>query len=370
MKPIPFFLGLVIGLFSLSIVGRSIQNTPLAQSFVRFHAHNNAEAGFLTTAAELATIIDQQPPARAYIIVGGSSVLNGVGQSRDLVWTRRLQNLLGKEFVVLNFANRAGGPIDFGSVAAEMLLRQHRPVIYVADANETVYANNPRTSFYRHMLFDGWLRSYLLPWPPRDAYLRWAAFDGDEGVRNVALGEWLNSFLRFNELWNYITFNFVGLQWNNMMTAKSFSPFRRRSDPGASPEVSRTTKYRGNNDADLAIVAAQAGRPIERMIANASLTEQFVPLQLRSITLVVVDLLSPYYLDLLPGSREALLARATEQQAAMQKMGFNKAMIPAKDFTADDYADRVHLSVDGGDKMAAALAPVVRQMASDLGYLR
>ena len=329
-----------------------------------FHAYNNAEAGFLTTAAELATIIDQQPPSRAYIIVGGSSVLNGVGQSRDLVWTRRLQNLLGEDFVVLNFANRAGGPIDFGSVAAEMLLRQHRPVIYVADANETVYANDPRTSFYRHMLFDGWLRSYLLPWPPRDAYLRWAAFDGDEGVRNVALGEWLNSFLRFNELWNYITFNFVGLQWNNMMTAKSFSPFGRRSDPGW------TTRYGGNKDAELAIVAAQAERPIERMIAYASLTEQFVPLQLRSITLVVVDLLSPYYLDMLPGSREALLARATEQQTAMQKMGFNKVMIPAKDFTADDYADRVHLSVDGGDKMAAALAPVVRQMASDLGYLR
>ena len=79
------------------------------------------------------------------------------------------------------------------------------------------------------------------------------------------------------------------------------------------------------------------------MIPSASLTEQFVPLQLRSITLVVVDLLSPYYLDMLPGSREALLARATEQQTAMQRMGFNKVMIPAKDFTADDYSDRVHL---------------------------
>ena len=117
-------------------------------------------------------------------------------------------------------------------------------------------------------------------------------------MRNVALGEWLNSFLRFNELWNYITFNFVGLQWNNMIAATSFSPFRRRSDPEVSPEVSRTTRYGGNKDAELATVAAQAGRPIERMIASASLTEQFVPLQLRSITLVVVDLLSPYYLDM------------------------------------------------------------------------
>jgi hypothetical protein len=142
-------------------------------------------------------------------------------------------------------------------------------------------------------------------------------------VRNVALGEWLNSFLRFNELWNYITFNFVGLQWNNMMTAKSFSPFRRRSDPGAGPEVSRT-RCRGNNDAELATVAAQAGRPIERMIASASLTEQFVPSQLRSITLVVVDLVSPYYLGMLPGSREALLPRRPSSRRRCRKWASTK----------------------------------------------
>ena len=91
-----------------------------------------------------------------------------------------------------------------------MLLRQHRPVIYVADGNETVYANYPRTLFYRHMLFDGWLDPIYC----RGLHVMLICAEphlmGDEGVRNVALGEWLNSFLRFNELWNYITFNFVG----------------------------------------------------------------------------------------------------------------------------------------------------------------
>ena len=39
------------------------------------------------------------------------------------------------------------------------------------------------------------------------------------------------------------------------------------------------------------------------------------------------------------------------------------------DFTAKDYVDRIHLSVYGGQKLAAALAPKIEQLASKLGYL-
>ena len=88
-----------------------------------------------------------------------------------LVWTLRLQKLLGEDFVVLNFANRA--EVDrLWICGGETLLRQDRPVIYVAEGNETVYANHPRTSFYRHMPFDGWLRSDYCRGLPRDAYPR------------------------------------------------------------------------------------------------------------------------------------------------------------------------------------------------------
>jgi hypothetical protein len=370
MKPIPFFAGLVLGLVLLAVVGSSIQNTQLATGFIRFHSNRNVETGFMPTAAELATIVDQQPKPRAYVIIGGSSVLNGVGQSADFVWSRRLQDLLGKDFAVLNFANRAGGPIDFGSVAAEMLIRQHRPVIYVADANESLYANDPRTSFYKYMLFDGWHRSYLLPWPPRDRYLRWAPFDRSETVRNVALGEWLNSFLRFNELWNYVAFNIVGLQWDKLKATWSFYPARDLPDPEPAPDLVRQRRYLENPDIPLAITEATSHRPIARMLDYAKVTEELVPPELRSLSLVVVQLQSPHYLDMQPGNREALYARALEQQEHMKQMGFREVIIPQKDFTENDYADRIHLAVEGGDKLAAAVAPVVRKMATDLGYLK
>jgi hypothetical protein len=370
MRPFAFFAGLICGLFSLFVAGSGVRNTSLARNFVRFHFNMNVESGFMPTAAELATIINQQPAPRVYVIVGGSSVLNGVGQRNDLVWSRRLQNALGRDFLVINFANRAGGSIDFGSVAAEMLLRQNRPVIYLADANETLYANDLPSSPYRYMIFDGWMRSYLVPWPPRDAYLRWAPLDQDQRLRSAALGEWLNFFLRFNELWNYVGYNVGGLQWNRVRTINSYSPIKDRPDPEMDPEFLRSIRYRANKDAELAIVASQASRPIQKLLASKAVTEEMVPPQLRSLTLVVIQLVSPYYLDAVPGSREALVARASELQSVMRDMGFRKVIIPASGFTENDYVDRLHLSVEGGNKLAIAVAPAVRQMAMDLGYLQ
>jgi hypothetical protein len=40
------------------------------------------------------------------------------------------------------------------------------------------------------------------------------------------------------------------------------------------------------------------------------------------------------------------------------------------DYSDDDYIDRIHLSVPGGQKLAAALAPVIQDVAADLGYVK
>jgi hypothetical protein len=58
-------------------------------------------------------------------------VLHGVGQHESLIWTKFLQRELGPAFRVINFAQRGGSSTDFGNIAAELLLRQSRPVIFV-----------------------------------------------------------------------------------------------------------------------------------------------------------------------------------------------------------------------------------------------
>ena len=54
----------------------------------------------------------------------------------------------------------------------------------------------------------------------------------------------------------------------------------------------------------------------------------------------------------------------------LTRLGFKRTLIPSEDFSEDNYVDRVHLSVSGGQKLAAAVIPAVREIAADLGYLK
>jgi hypothetical protein len=369
MRPLPFFAGLLSGLIALSVLGATVHNDSLAKGFVRFHSHISLGSGYMPTARELRTIVNygaRRP--RVYIIVGGSSVLNGIGQARDRIWTSRLQERLGAEFRVINFAQTGGGPSDFGSVAAEMLLRLGKPVIFIGDGNQSVYSDPLRRTAYRYMLFEAWHRGFLLPWAPRDVALRDAVFDTDQDVRNSALGEWLNAFLNFNDLWNYVTYNFAGSQWNSMLTTRSFDARLTSVDPEVAP---KSVYLLYDLSAELEIVKNSMSRPTKRMLNDLRITERMTPPELRAVSLVILQLMSPYYLDRLdPSARQELLNKDLEHAAALRAAGFYNVVVPAVDFTEHDYHDRLHLSSEGGEKLANYIAPVVRQMADDLGYLK
>jgi hypothetical protein len=95
------------------------------------------------------------------------------------------------------------------------------------------------------------------------------------------------------------------------------------------------------------------------------------PPRLRAATLAMIELNSPYYVDRLdPIDREAFVATAYDHARRLREIGFHRAEVPAIDFTADDYIDRAHISVSGGQKLAAKIAPIVRAMATELGYLQ
>ena len=371
MKPLPFFLGLLSGLIALSVLGANVHHDGLAATFIRYHKLMNAESNYFPTVREVKAIVELAPPPAIHVIVGGSSVFFGEGQSEGVLWTRKLQEILGPQFRVINLAHRSGSATDFGSVAAEMLLQQGRPVIFFGDANHVGYANRLEDSFYRHMLFDAWHHGLLLPWTPRDEYLRNAVWSTDSGLRNAALQEWFNYLLNFNDLWNFVSYNFVGLSWNPLLAILSFSPRRDLSDPEPPPEVYRDIRYRDNLVAVLTLSRRDMVDMTRRMLENMRLTEQLVPPRLRNITLVAIDLVSPYYMDRLgPQARAALLDQAVDHARAMKASGFREVIVPAMDFISDDYVDRVHLSSSGGEKVAKSAAPVIRQIAADLGYLK
>jgi hypothetical protein len=298
-------------------------------------------------------------------------VLHGVGQPADLVWTRFLQETLGPDYQVINFAQRGGSGADFGNVAAELLLLQSRPVIFVGDSSIANYTIALQTSFYRHIIFNAWHRGYLLPWPPRDRLLSEAAWRGPKELRGPALGSILDAALNFNDLWNFVGYEFANSNWNWLLNSTSFKPRSSFQDLSPTVEQFASMRYSGDVDSVVRFVRSEIISPTDlhwdRMI---QLTEQMVPPDLRAVTLATVDLASPFYLNrLAPTERNAFMAQAYAQMQRLQKLGFNRVVMAAKDFTEDDYIDRVHLAVSGGQKLATILAPTIRQMAAELRYL-
>jgi hypothetical protein len=65
-----------------------------------------------------------------------------------------------------------------------------------------------------------------------------------------------------------------------------------------------------------------------------------------------------------------LFATAYDHARRLREIGFRRAEIPAIDLTAEDYIDPLHVSVSGGQKLAAKIAPIIRTMAVELGYLQ
>src|SRR5262245_30459591 len=139
--PLPFIAGLVLGLLALSWLGSVVESPRLAERFVRFHMLINVESGYFPSARQTRAVVGRRigPEPRVHIIVAGSSGESAVGQHQSLIWSRFLQGHLGPEFRVTNLAQRAGSSTDFGNIGAELLLREGRPVIYVAGAGLFVF---------------------------------------------------------------------------------------------------------------------------------------------------------------------------------------------------------------------------------------
>jgi hypothetical protein len=86
-------------------------------------------------------------------------------------------------------------------------------------------------------------------------------------------------------------------------------------------------------------------------------------------TLILLVYNAPYFSDQLSQDEHAAYDFAFSQGiSCLQKAGYRSVLI-GPDLINEDVADRVHLAASGGQKMARDVAPEVRAMAVQLGYL-
>jgi hypothetical protein len=195
-------------------------------------------------------------------------------------------------------------------------------------------------------------------------------------------GAQLDSLCYYNDMWNALTYTEGGTIWNRVCHSNSFKPRRLLADNEPQPpstkvrharadrqqEVERFKRYTGlppmERDANGQWVVPPGRAEEIRKDIDVSLPNE----ELRRRTVAIVTKFDP-----------SVMASMTQDQREQMATLFNLTgkQIEASglrcirfddSFTEDDYADYVHLTASGGEKMAAKVAPAIRELAASLGY--
>jgi hypothetical protein len=376
VAPRALLAGLVLSFLACCLAGRLVSRQNLYPDFVRFHAAISPEALYYPTANQvLALGLAGDDPDQVLVVVGGSSVMNGCGQSREGVWTRRLQDRLGPRYRVLNLGMRGGGTVEFGGVAAEMLAARHPKVIFVTSTSILGGGGGATFGTYQYLFWDARSRGLL---PDDEEHQRWAdqarLLRPDEPIHlERKWGLEVDRVVYGADLWTAVAYRYFATLWawpvhDTVCRARCRYPDTELETPV--PFAARYPPDREQFFVDLTRGELEAEVPLELprtpLVANV---EDMLPPSSRPRTLMLVFARSPYYVQrLTPDEQKRYRAVYLRAERLLEQASL-PALAIGVGWSADDYYDFCHLSEAGGDKQAALVAPKVEEMARRLGYL-
>lgn len=369
--------GILVGFLGATWQGRLARTYSKPDGFKRFHQRISPDTSYYPPYAMLETLaLARWQPGKTLVIVGGNSILNGVGQPADEVWSQSLQELLGSSYVVVNLAFRAAYPTQGAALVAESLLLRGYPVILVVNTNPAAAGRAPGGAsgyLYWQALHQNRLSSY----PPREASIRrW--LDSlppieREQQAEESLGARLEAWFRSQSLWHHIGYRHFFTVWNFVLTRDSFGPRAGLPDnePRAQP-IDR--RFQDNLIEEMAIVRSFSEslittdstglwqfKPGSRQILDADIEASFPPL-LRPHTLMLLNKNAAYYLDRLSQAERERDAFVYASSAQIWREHGIACEVAGEGFEPVDYIDRAHLSSDGGRKLAPLVAKRITQL--------
>ncbi len=388
-QPVTLLAGALLGLVALAWAGRTVTARDWHRDFVRFHPLIAPESQYEPTVAEMRAIVRARcRPDQILVLVGGNSIFQGIGQPVEKLWSRRLQELLGDKYAVVNLAFRGSSPTDAGALVAESLRVEYPRQVYLANVPPFKGASPAGSLDYAFMLLDARAKGWLLDLPARDEVIAdWLSRpDLYPRIREQRLGARLDAVLWFRELWNWwsVTRFFTFPTAHTPQLARAYRPRRGFSD--AEPDF-QAMPFRERFSSRVAAIEMQITRnttapyyepdgrggwkAVPHMQAEfEGYARTAFADQLKARTLIVISSNSPYYLRRLTAAeqeRESLAFRDT--LAKWRQFGYAAADY-GPELTDDDFGDRTHLTAGGGRKLAAHLATEIRGLAARLGYLQ
>ena len=398
-RPWTVLAGFGLGLGLMAWAGRTVIQRDLHPNAVRFHPMIAPDSQYEPTMGEMRAFVRARcRPDQILVIVGGNSILLGVGQPADRVWTKRLQEILGDRYAVVNLAFRGSSPTDGGAFVAESLRDEFPRQIYIANAAPTQAPTPGGSSVYRWVYWDAYYKGLLLDAPAREKkvadtiYTRIPYPDGHVvypfrgNIQELKLAAWLDSWCYFNDFWNDVAYEDFNTVWGNLMPglADFMQPRKNWRDPDPDgTQIPMTVRFpattlegelaniRGNSQ--YAFNKDAAGKweiylPLWDDVFQKGIQDIFPP-ALKSRTLILLSGTATYYTRWLTEDERYRDKIAYEMAVQRWKAGGFDAMEYGRDFAIEDFYDRTHLTATGALKLSGMVAPKVREMAQQLGYL-
>jgi hypothetical protein len=371
-------IGIAIGFASAVLFGWQASGYSKPSNFKRFHPYISPESYFYPTFAALENLaLARWHPGRTLVVIGGNSVLNGVGQPEKDLWSLRLEKLLGTRYVVVNLSFRGASPAEGAALVAESLLRRGFPVVYVAN---TAPGGVSRSfdGTYRYLFWSARAEGKLQNWDVRekDLQFRLSVLSPADRARRAEeqLGARLDAALRFQSLWHHIAYRYGSTIWSFLLPRDSWRPrdVFNDSEQGPRPLAER---FADNVDLEMGIVRSIGAvhtlpdghggwlaDPV-RLESVGTDIEQVFPPSLRPHILMLLSQNAPFYRNrLTPEGRRRDEAAFAGYERLWRKHGI-ACLTVGTDYQDADYRDRIHLGPSGGHKLAQQVADQVRRLA-------
>jgi hypothetical protein len=390
LNPFWMFFGIALGFVVMVLAGRWAGRQNLFSGYQRSYIWISPEGYFypsLNNLTQLVTHIADRK--RILVLVGGDSVLLGVGQSKEQVWTRELQRLLGPDFQVLNLAFRGAAPMEMAAIVAEVLSKKYPRLLYIAREDAPMWMGSPDGFWFSYLFWQTAAAGKLVRFTPRSEELEKEFSVSDANLREAKKEAWLRAYFdhwtHASDLWNYVGYNYIFTIFNPLRNPpeRFFEPRKKSNDDGNQsmgvppiPErfmplkersmelIRRAFQYSVERDATGEFKLKPDILSAYLRQARAAIPDVFKPR-----TLILLTYNAPYLVHQLSADEIAAYEFAfKEARARLERIGYH-SMLLGPGLVDEDYADRIHLTASGGRKMATEVASEIRTMAVQLGYI-
>lgn len=391
LLPYPFFIGVLLALVLCSIAGRRMAKIDVYHDRDRFFLKISPEGSVYPTLENLEAFVrGKASPDRILVLVAGSSIPLGVGQTNAHLWTNLLQEDLGSGYCVVNLSFRAALAPSILLPLADALRREYPRAIFVSDMTPykvpgfLSFEKGPYAYPYDYVLWQAWVDGTLTPNPARDAALYDSLRSNDITVRMHSQEQFIHAVLEkifaSSNLWNEIGYRYFFTVYSPLEPDKAFyAPRSTVADDQPPPSDSEGTivrnwpheyanlqmlflnRVRTNTDGSLSPLVPdnEFSASVQKLVPDPAL---------RARTLFLVTSRSPAYIARLD-SREKVQFEfsVTDSVRAYREAGFDSIPL-GLDYSAEDFSDPSHFSDAAAPRMAKDVSAEIRRMAQQEGW--